>query len=231
MSDAEHASDPNASDLDSPIDIARLGEIYTHTAAFFDELVATQQAKAKEAALKVLARQAGERVLELGVGTGWTFSRLIRASGAAQAVGLDVAHGMLEVARARCRDDAGTSFPALLLGDGRRLPFAGASFDCLLSTYTFEVLPSAEIPAVLNECLRVLRPGGRLVAVNLTDGEGADAAFTDDWKHRFAEDPEYFGGARPLHLAPRLEATGFVDVTRQYCGPDWPSEVLCARRG
>jgi hypothetical protein len=75
-----------------------------------------------------------------------------------------------------------------------------------------------------------LRPGGRLVCVNLTEGSAEDAAITDDWKRRFQSDPEFFGGARPLHLAPEFLSSGWVRVTRSYIGGSWPSEVIRAFR-
>ena len=75
----------------------------------------------------------------------------------------------------------------------------------------------------------MLRPGGRAVFLNLTQGEGADAAFTDDWQRHFAVNPERFGGARPIRGAPLLRKAGFRDVSRRYVGGDWPSELLVAR--
>ena len=59
--------------LESPIDIPRIARIYDQTAAFYDDVVAAQQAGPKLMALEVLARQRGERVLEVGVGTAWAF--------------------------------------------------------------------------------------------------------------------------------------------------------------
>jgi ubiquinone/menaquinone biosynthesis C-methylase UbiE len=257
--------------LPNPLDVARLGEIYTRTAAFYDGIVAERQAGPKLEALRQLNRQPGERFLEVGVGTAWAFARLIAESGPQNAYGLDVAPGMLEVARQRLAELAqqnppshagergrrpepeppsesqterpdphpepvqgpnapSLTTPPLLLADARHLPFPDATFDCLLHTYTFEVLATPDIPPVLDECLRVLKPGGRIAVVNLTDGEGPDAAMTEDWKRRYADDPEYFGGARPLHLQRMLEAHGFTRVTRTYVGPHWPSEVLLAHR-
>jgi len=213
--------------LPNPLDVARLGEIYSRTAAFYDGIVAERQAGPKLEALRQLDRRPDERFLEIGVGTAWAFSRLVSDSGAEGVYGLDVASGMLDVARKRLAED-GTLVAPLLLADARYLPFADAVFDCLLNTYTFEVLATPDIPSMLSECLRVLKAGGRIAVVNLTDGEGADAAMTEDWKRRYADDPEYFGGARPLHLQPMLEACGFTNVTRTYVGPDWPSEVLLA---
>ena len=217
--------------LDSPIDIPRIARIYDQTAAFYDEVVASQQAGPKLVALEVLARRRGERVIEVGVGTAWAFRRLIEASGVNGAIGVDVAAGMLEVASQRLHDEAGIEHPPLMLADALRLPFTDATFDCLLCSYTLEVLPGEAILPALREFHRVLRAGGRLVVVNLTDGEGeADAAMTEDWRRRFVADPEAFGGARPLHAAPMLWAAGFADVSRRYVGRDWPSEVLSARK-
>jgi ubiquinone/menaquinone biosynthesis C-methylase UbiE len=212
--------------LPNPLNVPRLGEIYSRTAAFYDGIVAEHQAPAKLAAIDLLDRQPGERFLEVGVGTAWTFQRVTAASGLAGAAAVDVAEGMLAVARQRL--DA----PAcpLLLADARALPFPDAAFDCLLVTYTFEVLPESDIGPAIDECRRVLRPGGRLVAVNLTEGGGPDAAIIEDWKRRYANDPEFFGGARPRLRQPRRAAHGVAPVTRRSVGPGWPSEVLLARR-
>jgi ubiquinone/menaquinone biosynthesis C-methylase UbiE len=209
-----------------PIDVPRLGEIYSRTAAFYDGLVAADQSKAKDAAIALLARRPGETFLEAGAGTGWAFARIVGASGRDGAVAVDVAAGMLDVAALRLKEEARLSHPPLVLADARRLPFRDACFDCILTTYTLEVLPQDAIGSVLSDCHRVLRPGGRIVVLNLTDGEGADAAFTDDWKRRYAVDPERFGGARPIRAVPALQAAGFIAIARRYHGPDWPSELL-----
>src|SRR6266545_3580223 len=204
----------------------RVAAIYDRTAAFYDSVVAELQDSAKLAAIEALARLPGERFLEVGAGTGWVFARIITASGGEGALGLDVAPGMIEVARRRLKDEAGIDSAPLLLGDTTALPFTHGRFDCLLITYTLEVLPSGAILPALRECLRVLRPGGRAVVLNLTPGEGDDAAMTSEWQQRFVIDPEAFGGARPLQAAALMRKAGFAEVTRSYVGRDWPSEVL-----
>jgi ubiquinone/menaquinone biosynthesis C-methylase UbiE len=217
--------------LPNSIDPARLQQIYDRTAAFYDSVAAEHQARAKLLAIELLARRPGEAFLEVGVGTAWAFQRIVCATGVAKALGIDVSPGMLDVARGRLAEAAIEGTP-VLLGDARALPVASGSIDCLLTTHTLEVLPEADIAAVLAECRHVLRPGGRIVMVNLTEGEGADAAISDEWKLGYAADPEYYSGSRPLLLAPLLTRLGFKDVTRRYSGhgDGWPSEVLLARR-
>jgi ubiquinone/menaquinone biosynthesis C-methylase UbiE len=211
---------------DNRLDLPRLAAIYDRTAAFYDSVVADLQAPAKLVAIETLDRRPGERFLEVGVGTAWVFGRIIASSGAERALGADIAPGMLEVARGRLEAEWGVAHSPLLLADATALPFAGGCFDCLLCTYTLEVLPSRAIVPALHEMRRVLAPGGRLVALNLTAGEAEDAAMTSDWLQRFASDPEAFGGARPLLAARAFEQAGLVEVRRRYVGGQWPSEVL-----
>jgi ubiquinone/menaquinone biosynthesis C-methylase UbiE len=217
--------------LDNPLDSARLSEIYSRTAAFYDQVVAEHQAAAKLSAIQLLAREPGERFLEVAIGTGWAFTRALQSAGVEGAYGLEVAPGMLEVARDRLSEDL-RRLPALLMGDSSRLPFRDASLNCLLCTYTLECMPVELIDATLLEMRRVLKVEGRLVIADLTEGEGDDAAMTDEWKAGYQRDPEFYGGARPLRLTPLLEAAGLSVVERRYSGhgAGWPSEIVLAKR-
>src|SRR3954454_23891871 len=111
-------SEPSVSPLlpiDNGLDLPRVAAIYDQTAAFYDTVVAELQASAKLAAIEVLARQPGERFLEVGAGTAGAFERIVPASGVDGAIASDVAAGMLEVSRQRLQDDAGIEHPPLLL--------------------------------------------------------------------------------------------------------------------
>jgi ubiquinone/menaquinone biosynthesis C-methylase UbiE len=211
------------------IEAARLHEIYSRTAAFYDAVVAEHQAAAKDIALAMLARRPGEHFLEVGVGTAWCFSRIVAGTGSGRAIGLDAAPGMLDVARETLRT-AGLPPTGLALGDASRLPFAPGSFDCVLCTYTLEVVDEPVALQLLSEMRRVLRPDGRLVVADLTNGEGDDAPMTDEWLRGFEADPEFFGGARPISLRPLLHRAGFEVGERRYSGhgAGWPSEVVLA---
>jgi len=94
----------------------------------------------------------GERVLEIGCGTGCDLLQFARHG--ALATGVDITPGHLKLARQRVGNLA-----TALYGDGRDLPFPDASFDYV---YSHGVLHHSDEPRkVVQEIFRVLRPGGR----------------------------------------------------------------------
>jgi ubiquinone/menaquinone biosynthesis C-methylase UbiE len=97
-----------------------------------------------------------ERVLDVGCGNGM-YLRQLRTLGV-EAVGCDVSFGMLVAART-----ATDSRQILVHSDAEALPFADSSFDINLAPHMLYHVPDR--PRALAELRRVLRPGGRLVAV------------------------------------------------------------------
>ncbi|HLF76913.1 MAG TPA: class I SAM-dependent methyltransferase [Dehalococcoidia bacterium] len=104
--------------------------------------------------LRVLTPAAGELILDAGCGTGRNLGAMV-AAGAAP-VGIDFSAGMLKIAH---HEQPGVR---LALADLQRdLPIRDASFDAVLCALVGEHL--ADLPAVLAELRRVIKPGGRLV--------------------------------------------------------------------
>jgi SAM-dependent methyltransferase len=97
------------------------------------------------------AVQPGERVLDLGCGTG-NAAALAAATGA-QVVGADPAGRLVEVARGRVPE------AQFVVAGAEDLPFEDASFDCLISIFAVIFAPDAE--ASMAEIVRVLKPTGR----------------------------------------------------------------------
>lgn len=107
----------------------------------------------------VIPRLRGRDVLDVGCGTGTLLVDLLRAGYDCQAV--DRSPQMVAATRSRL---ARAGLPAHIVrqAEVQRLPFAGASFDAVVSTFPTEYIAD---PAALEEIARVLRPGGRLIVV------------------------------------------------------------------
>lgn len=142
---------------------------YDRLSRSYDLLGGWAEKPARDAGLRLLAATEGEKVLEIGFGTGAALVRLARAVGVGGKVwGLDLSDGMLEAAKRRLWREGLLGSVELRLGDGARLPFHPAVFDAVFLSFTLELFDTEEIPRVLGECRRVLRPGGRLVVVSLS---------------------------------------------------------------
>lgn len=179
------------------------------------------EGRAKALALDLLAAAPGERVLQVGVGTGAEHAALLGAVGASGlVVGCDLSRGMLQLTRRRADTP-------LCEGDAVRLPFGRRQFDQLFSAYTLDLIPLDEIPHALAEFRRVLRPGGRIVLTSLTEGADLPSRlFVAAWRLLYRLDPQRLGGCRPLQLAALLGAAGFAVERHVVVQRGFPSEVL-----
>lgn len=130
---------------------------YDRIAAVYDRMEAMVEARHFRTWREVIWRKVrGQRVLELGVGTGknvpfYPPGKIVTA--------IDISPRMLERARRR---SAREGVPvALLLADVQALPFPDASFDTVIATFVFCSVPDPV--EGLREARRVLVPGGQLL--------------------------------------------------------------------
>jgi SAM-dependent methyltransferase len=98
-------------------------------------------------------------LLDIGCGTGAFLEKLAPLLGSG--VGVDTSQRMLEHAVERCADAPNVSFAHV---SGPQLPFADDSFDVVLSVLSFRYL---DWDPVVREILRVLRPGGELLVIDM----------------------------------------------------------------
>lgn len=124
----------------------------------------------------------GERVLDVGCGTG-TLAILARqrvGSGGAVS-GIDASPEMIaRAARKAARKGVDVSFQQGLV---EALPFPGNSFDAVTSTVMLHHLPRKAREQCVREIGRVLKPGGRVLAVDF-EGSGGAGGFLDHFHRR-----------------------------------------------
>ena len=106
------------------------------------------------------------RALDVGTGTAKLALALARAMPAGRVVGVDVAEPMLRQVRRTARRDPAIGRLQLALADALALPFPDGAFDC--ATTAFMIRNVADVGGAFAELRRVVRPGGRIVCLELT---------------------------------------------------------------
>jgi SAM-dependent methyltransferase len=157
----------------------------------------------REMAFEAVAEAEPRRVLEVGPGPGELSERIQRDLGA-DVVALDISERMVELTQARGVE--------AMVGDVQQLPFPDGSFDCAVAAWMLYHVP--DIVRGMAELARVLRPGGRLVAVT----NGADhwqglselVGFERHESSFSAENGEELLRRWFVHVE-RRDATGWID--------------------
>ena len=208
------------------LDKSKVPDTYRRIASLYDAWAWLTESKARDRCLAMAAIQDGESVLEVAVGTGLAFEKILEANSSGRNEGIDLTDAMLERAERRAAATGHTNF-RLRTGDAYTLDFSDDGFDVLINNYMFDLLPERDFPHVLGEFKRTLRPGGRLVMVNMTEGE---RWYNGIWPLIYRVNPALLGGCRGVQVVPHLTAAGFEAIERAYLSQfTFPSEVIAAR--
>ena len=136
--------------------------VYEKLASVYDLAFGPALQPGRVRALQQMDIQPGERVLEVGVGTGINLSLYPRSC---EITGIDFSDSMLEKARDRvARDGLRQTRMRLLQMDAADLKFADDAFDIVYAPYLISVVPDPV--KVAQEMCRVCRPGGRIIFLN-----------------------------------------------------------------
>lgn len=181
---------------------------YDRMSGWYDKLAAPFEDKYIKAGLASLNVGPGEKVLEIGFGTGTGLPDLARAAGKTGGVwGVDISSKMVAAAQARAKAAGLSEQINLVRGDAAQLPFDDEFFDAIFMSFTLELFDTPEIPVVLSECKRALKPGGRLSVVAMAEAKKHGLIMKLYlWSHR--RWPQYID-CRPIYVSRTIENAGF----------------------
>ncbi len=206
-------TDPNVNDYEP--DVLRIFQSKDQTKAYYNKIAKVYDLLAehseqpmREKGLQKLAARPGERILEVGFGTGHSVVELAQAVGpTGNVLGVDISDEMVALTNELLQREGLAERAELTCGDAASLPYKDESLDGIFTSFTFELFDTPEIPKVLAEWMRVLKPGGRLVVVALSkEGEQGVIMKAYEWTHKHFPN---LMDCRPIYARRAIEAAGF----------------------
>lgn len=203
-------------------------KFYDRISRVYDLLAEADEHKAREEGELLLKLGPGERVLEIGFGTGNSIINIAESVGPAGLVcGIDVSGGMLDVAQAKITEKGLSDRVELMTGDARELPYEDDSFNAAFASFTLELFPADDIPVVLAQVHRVLQDNGRIGIVSMAKVEEGERASliekTYIWMHRHFP---HIVDCRPIDPVKYLLDAGFI-IRNEIDMEIWTMPVKC----
>ena len=198
---------------------------YNKISRFYDLLSDRSEAPMRKAGLDLLKAGDGEKVLEIGFGTGHMLAAVAKAVGSqGKAFGIDLSDKMFELAKNNLTCSGLLDLCQLRCGDAAHLPYSAGAMDAVFMSFTLELFDTPEIPIILSECKRVLRPGGRIVVVGMSKKSTRQPLVRFyEWTHKHFPN---FVDCRPIYVRAALEEAGFK-IQKAFLKPMWlPVEIV-----
>ncbi len=199
-----------------PEDFSRVNRPLTEAAKYYSRLapwydfLASSEKRFILKGLTLLDPLPGEKVLEIGSGTGYAQERIIPSLKDGFSAAVDISPGMADLAQKRLRQLDLWDHSGLAISDSLPLPFQANSFDAIFSSFTLELFDTPHIPILLSECRRVLKPEGRMAVVSLSKESPLGVmGRLYEWFH------DHFptiADCRPIPVRHLLEENGFVVI-------------------
>ena len=189
-------------------------QVYDRLSRYYEYTIGAFGRKYGKMALERLSIAKGETVLEIGFGTGYCLKLIAEFIGQTGRVyGIDISPRMIEITKKRLEKAGLAKRAELYCGDAASLPFDDNAFDAVFMSFALEVLDTPEIPKVLEETKRVLKPGGRLGVASMSK-ENGESIFLRlyEWIHNKC--PKYVG-SRPIYAEQSLIHAGYQTKSKE----------------
>ncbi len=179
---------------------------YDRISGIYDYIEGAFEKKYRKLALDHLEIRPGEKVLEIGFGTGHSLKELSsRVGSEGRVVGIDISSEMCRISKERLLAESFSENVELICADAVWIPLKEHTFHKGFMSFTLELFKEEEIGLVLNEIRRVLKEEGKLCLVSLFREEDAFVELYEIFHDLF---PSILD-CRPIYPKKMLEDVGF----------------------
>ncbi len=173
------------------------------------DLLSFYEQKFQHKGLEMLDLKKGERVLEIGFGTGHALKKMagmVEMKGEVQ--GIDISEGMYQIAAERIRESGYSENVKLWLGDALNAHLPEHYFNAIFMSFTLELFDHDNIEKLLKKCKKTLVRDGRIGIVSLVKIDRKNIILRlYEWAHR--KIPQIID-CRPIVVEKYLRECGYT---------------------
>ena len=199
---------------------------FSKVAWFYDYWGKMTESKAIAEAISMSGISDNQKVLDVGVGTGQMFERILKENGNGFNFGIDLSKQM--IIKVKKKFNSLRANRLLIIGNAFNLPYKNQSFDFLFSSYVMDLLPENSFGKILNEFKRVLNANGTGILITMSMGK---RWYNKLWYLIAKYFPAILTNCRPVDLSGYIVSSGFNVVRRVAISQNtFPSEVIIFRK-
>ena len=192
------------------MDLKKVERVYSTYASVYDQTFGKVFQQSRESAVRGLPVQPGDRVLEVGVGTGEALPLYPQNC---EILGIDLSHDMLKKAHRRVQRHK-LNHVRLQQMDAGQMKLNDDSFDIVMAAYVVTAVP--DYRTVVSEMIRVCKPGGLIVMLNHFCNGNKMIAAIEKWISPFCM---HIGFRTDLSLNTVLEGTTLTVKRKKKVNP------------
>lgn len=200
---------------------------YAKIAWVYDLWSLLTESRAEKKVLEFLELSGKKKVLDVAVGTGRLFKKIVSQNKDGFTEGIDISPIMLKYAKKRMYGSGKTNF-ILKEGNAYDIQYKDNYFDAVVNNYMLDLLPEKDFNVIIGEFYRVLKPGGKVIISSMAVG--------DKWNNKlWFKISKYFPGlmtnCRPIFPDSYIRECGFKNIESVYITQNtFTSEIIKAEK-
>jgi demethylmenaquinone methyltransferase/2-methoxy-6-polyprenyl-1,4-benzoquinol methylase len=208
--------------LNRTFSITKTQNNFSKVVSFYDFWGKFTEKKGIDTAISLSGLSNKMKVLDVGVGTGQLFEKIIRLNPDGVNTGIDLSFSMIKKASDKLKLQQENLL--LVSGNAFKLPYKDEQFDFIFSSYMFDLLPEIDFKYILSEFRRVMKSGGLGIIITMAMG---NKWYNKIWYLTAKYFPSLLTNCRPVQLVEYIDNSKFQITTKENISQNtFPSEII-----